>query len=56
VHIEHDNSGWRPGWFLDRIEVTNLGTSATTVFPCGKWLDKEKGDKQIARDLFPKID
>ncbi|KAK7479806.1 hypothetical protein BaRGS_00028986, partial [Batillaria attramentaria] len=56
VHIEHDNTGFRPGWFLDRVEVTNLGTNATTVFPCKKWLDREKGDKEIARDLFPKVD
>lgn len=56
VHIEHDNSGFRPGWFLDKVEVANLGTNTTVLFPCGKWLDKEKGDKEIARDLFPVAD
>lgn len=56
VHIEHDNSGFRPGWFLDRVEVMNLGTNHCTVFPCGKWLDREKGDNEIARDLYPKLD
>ncbi|KAL8614278.1 hypothetical protein ACOMHN_007616 [Nucella lapillus] len=56
VHIEHDNSGFRPGWFLERVEVTNMGTSAVTVFPCAKWLDRDKGDNEIARDLFPKAE
>ena len=56
VRIEHDNSGFRPGWFLDRVEVTNMGTSSTTVFPCGKWFDRDKGDNEIARDIFPKSD
>ncbi|XP_076450682.1 LOW QUALITY PROTEIN: lipoxygenase homology domain-containing protein 1-like [Babylonia areolata] len=56
VHIEHDNSGFRPGWFLDHVEIVNMGTSATTVFPCGKWFDRDKGDNEIARDLFPKSD
>lgn len=25
----------------------------TVYFPCNKWLDKEKGDKLIERDLVP---
>ncbi|KAL5006870.1 hypothetical protein ScPMuIL_015676 [Solemya velum] len=52
VTIEHDNSGFRPGWFLDKIEVTNLATNITSVFPCGRWLDKSKDDCAISRDLY----
>ncbi|CAL1540467.1 unnamed protein product [Lymnaea stagnalis] len=56
VRIEHDNAGFRPGWFLDRVEVVNTATNNTTVFPCNKWLDKDKGDKEIARELYAKTD
>ncbi|XP_033751254.1 lipoxygenase homology domain-containing protein 1-like isoform X2 [Pecten maximus] len=52
VRIEHDNSGFRPAWFLDRIEIVNLGTNNNSVFPCNNWLDKNKGDKSICRDLL----
>ena len=53
LHIGHDNKGIGAGWMCDRVEVTNMANSATTVFPCNQWFDKKKGDKQIARDLFP---
>lgn len=52
VRIEHDNSGFRPGWFLEKVEVVNQATSATSVFQCHRWLDKEKDDGQIVRDLL----
>ncbi|XP_063722696.1 lipoxygenase homology domain-containing protein 1-like isoform X2 [Symsagittifera roscoffensis] len=52
--IEHDNSGFGAGWMLDRVEITNESTKETTVFPCGKWLDKDKGDGQISRELVPR--
>ncbi|XP_052229243.1 lipoxygenase homology domain-containing protein 1-like isoform X2 [Dreissena polymorpha] len=53
LHVEHDNSGWRPKWYLEKIEVVNLSTNTTTLFPCEKWLDKDSGDGQIERDLYP---
>ncbi|XP_053384453.1 lipoxygenase homology domain-containing protein 1-like isoform X6 [Mercenaria mercenaria] len=54
IHVEHDNSGWRPKWYLDRIEVLNTVNNDLTVFPCEQWLDKDGGDCQIERDLYPK--
>ncbi|GFN87702.1 hypothetical protein PoB_001420800 [Plakobranchus ocellatus] len=56
VKIEHDNSGFRPSWFLDRVEVVNMATNNTTVFPCGKWLSKDKGDGETSREIFAKSD
>ncbi|KAK7089100.1 hypothetical protein V1264_024285, partial [Littorina saxatilis] len=50
VHMEHDNSGFNPGWLLDRVEVTDMGTNTTTVFRCGQWLDIDHG---TTRDLVP---
>ena len=53
LHIEHDNKGFGAGWFLDKVVVTNTSNGTTVEFPCSQWLDKKKGDKQIARDLLP---
>lgn len=52
VRMEHDNSGFRPGWFLEKVEILNQATSATSVFPCQRWLDKDKDDGQIVRDIL----
>ncbi|KAM6985878.1 lipoxygenase homology domain-containing protein 1 [Aplochiton taeniatus] len=54
VKVEHDNTGLSPGWLLDRVEVTNTANGVTTIFLCGKWLDKKKADGQIYRVLYPK--
>uniref|UniRef100_A0A8C3Y5S1 Lipoxygenase homology domains 1 n=1 Tax=Catharus ustulatus TaxID=91951 RepID=A0A8C3Y5S1_CATUS len=54
VRIEHDNSGLAPGWLVERVEITNSATGVTTIFPCGKWLDENRGDGLICRDLFPR--
>ncbi|XP_056399217.1 lipoxygenase homology domain-containing protein 1 isoform X2 [Hyla sarda] len=53
VKVEHDNSGLNAGWLLERVEVTNSATGVTTIFPCGKWLDKKRGDGEICRELYP---
>uniref|UniRef100_A0A8C1TV52 Lipoxygenase homology domains 1a n=1 Tax=Cyprinus carpio TaxID=7962 RepID=A0A8C1TV52_CYPCA len=54
MHVEHDNSGLSPGWLLSRIEITNTANAVTTVFICGKWLDKNKADGRIKRVIYPK--
>ncbi|XP_033890281.3 lipoxygenase homology domain-containing protein 1-like [Acipenser ruthenus] len=54
VKVEHDNSSMSPGWLLDRVEITNTATGVTTLFLCGKWLDKKRGDGQTWRVLYPK--
>jgi hypothetical protein len=50
--MEHDNSGFRPGWFLEKVEIVNQATSSTSVFPFQRWLDKDKDDGQIVRDIL----
>uniref|UniRef100_A0A667Z1M9 Lipoxygenase homology PLAT domains 1 n=1 Tax=Myripristis murdjan TaxID=586833 RepID=A0A667Z1M9_9TELE len=54
VRVEHDNSGLRPGWLLERVDITNTANGVTTVFLCGKWLDTKKADGKICRVLYPK--
>lgn len=54
VKVEHDNTGQAPGWYLECIEITNTANWVTTIFNCGKWMDKTKADGKIERVLFPR--
>ena len=56
VNLEHDNSGLRKHWLVDRVEVKDPHTNRTYVFPCNKWLSKVKEDGEIQRDLFPLVE
>jgi hypothetical protein len=52
INISHDNSGGKnAAWFLEKIQVEDLGEKQVYEFPCNKWLSKEHDDKQISRDL-----
>ncbi|RNA20947.1 lipoxygenase homology domain-containing 1 isoform X1, partial [Brachionus plicatilis] len=42
VHIEHDNTSFKKDWFLERIEIKDKSTGRHYVFPCEKWLSKNK--------------
>ena len=51
VHIEHDNSGFGPAWYLDKVTVQDLKRGHTFEFPCDRWLATNADDGAIARDL-----
>jgi hypothetical protein len=53
IKIRHDNSGTMPGWFLDKIEITEGKTLYT--FICNKWLADDEDDKKIERIIFEKV-
>ncbi|CAF4332503.1 unnamed protein product, partial [Adineta steineri] len=53
LHIEHDNAMLSPNWFLDKVEVINMGTNETIGFPCNRWLGKRHDDHEIQRNLLP---
>ena len=36
------------------MDAPSLGQRV--VFPCGRWLDKDKDDGQLERELFPGVD
>ncbi|XP_062933378.1 lipoxygenase homology domain-containing protein 1 isoform X1 [Cynocephalus volans] len=55
VRLEHDSSGHYSGWLVDKVEVTNTSTGVATIFNCGRWLDKKRGDGLTWRDLFPSV-
>ncbi|XP_012940984.2 lipoxygenase homology domain-containing protein 1, partial [Aplysia californica] len=53
LRIEHDNTGFAPGWYLERVVITDLKNSQWKYFfPCGQWLAKDEGDGEISRDLL----
>lgn len=52
LHIEHDNSGFGPDWFLDKIIVYESSNPEKKVyFQCGQWLSRTEGDGSIQRTL-----
>ncbi len=52
VRIRHDNSGSRPGWFLNKIVIHNNDQPGNEwTFPCYNWLAVDEGDHQIDRVL-----
>uniref|UniRef100_A0A6B2KXQ4 PLAT domain-containing protein n=1 Tax=Arcella intermedia TaxID=1963864 RepID=A0A6B2KXQ4_9EUKA len=53
IKVGHDNSGFFPGWFLVNVLVRNEKTGQEYNFPSDQWFDKDKGDGQIARELYP---
>ncbi|XP_058548188.1 lipoxygenase homology domain-containing protein 1 [Neofelis nebulosa] len=55
VRVEHDSSGYYSGWLVEKVEVTNTSTGVATIFNCGRWLDKKRGNGLTWRDLFPSV-
>ena len=37
--VTSDGSGLGAAWHLDQVEVFDTTRAASTVFPCGEWLD-----------------
>ncbi|HET6952919.1 MAG TPA: PLAT/LH2 domain-containing protein [Acidimicrobiales bacterium] len=50
VHVRHDNAGVAPGWFLDRVVVSDDAGGRWT-FPCQRWLARHEDDGAIERVL-----
>ena len=53
VRIRHDNSGKKPGWFLDYITVHEEDSDRMWYFPCNRWLAVDTDDHLIDRYLDP---
>ncbi|KAK3093954.1 hypothetical protein FSP39_022228 [Pinctada imbricata] len=54
VTIEHDGLEKKHGWYLERIEITDMETSMVWIFWCKNWLSLHIKDYQISRDLYGK--
>lgn len=51
VRIRHDNSGTKPGWYLNNIEINDSSTGKDVNFPCYRWLATDEDDGAIDRTL-----
>ena len=52
--IEHDNSGFGPDWFLDKIVVyRSEKPEKKAYFQCRQWFSRTEGDGAIQRVLQP---
>ena len=51
--VEHDNSGFGPDWFLDKIIVYRTESPhKKAYFQCRQWLSRTEGDGAIQRVLL----
>jgi hypothetical protein len=52
IAIEHDNTGFCPGWFLDYVTMAD-GSKPEKLyyFNCGQWLAKDEGNGEIKKDI-----
>ena len=52
--IGHDNGGGAlSGWFLEKVIVDSPVLGIRQTFSCERWLDKNKDDGLLERELFP---
>ncbi|XP_066303235.1 uncharacterized protein [Branchiostoma lanceolatum] len=51
VKVWHDNSGFSPGWFLNKVVLQNLKTGLLQEFPFYRWLSRWGDDYRIAREV-----
>lgn len=52
VRIRQDNTGKKPGWFLESVTVRKQATGQSWFFLCQKWLARDAPDGQTDRRLF----
>jgi hypothetical protein len=54
IVVGHDNTGNKPGWYADSIEVSDPVANKSYYFAPGKWFAKSEGDRQIERTVLAK--
>ena len=52
ARVWHDSKGMFSSWKLDSLVVVEEQSQSRYELPCGHWLSKSKGDKQVTRDLI----
>jgi hypothetical protein len=51
THIDIGHRFAQGGWFVERVTVTNETTGQQLVFPCHRWLDRDRDDGKMTRTL-----
>jgi hypothetical protein len=49
--IGHDNSGLGPGWFVDKVIISEEKSQKKWFFLMGRWLAKDMEDGLIEREV-----
>ncbi|TKS70244.1 Polycystic kidney disease protein 1-like 2 PC1-like 2 protein [Collichthys lucidus] len=44
VRLQHDNSGGRPSWYINKMTIQDLQTRQVWQFLCDCWLSADRGD------------
>ena len=53
ILIRHDNTGDRPGWFLDKVTVVDQGSGDKFTFPYYNWLAVDENNGSLRAYLLP---
>ena len=51
MRIWHDNKLLGPSWFLESVEIIDETNNENFLFPCNRWLAKDKDDGSLVREL-----
>ncbi|MCX6089933.1 MAG: PLAT/LH2 domain-containing protein [Candidatus Atribacteria bacterium] len=54
IHLDHNNSGDRPGWYVKELRVKHQATGRETVFPIHRWLATDEPPNQTSGDFYQK--
>nr|XP_056710895.1 oxygen-regulated protein 1 [Euleptes europaea] len=52
IEIGHDGKGIGSGWFLEKLEITDVSTSEQYCFSCNRWLAEDEGDGHTVVQLY----
>uniref|UniRef100_A0A1I8HA00 Lipoxygenase homology domain-containing protein 1 n=1 Tax=Macrostomum lignano TaxID=282301 RepID=A0A1I8HA00_9PLAT len=52
ARVWHNNKGFAPGWYLEKLIVEDLAMGRVYEFPCAQWLADSEGDRKTSRDLI----
>jgi hypothetical protein len=51
IRIGHDNSGFSPDWFLEKVIIHSTTLNKEWYFQAGKWISKSLGDGRLEHEL-----
>ncbi|XP_062987373.1 oxygen-regulated protein 1 [Elgaria multicarinata webbii] len=52
IEIGHDGKGFGDGWFLEKVEITDMSTNELLCFSCNRWLAKDENDGHTVVQLY----
>ncbi|KAM3841839.1 oxygen-regulated protein 1 [Vipera latastei] len=52
IEIGHDGKGFASGWFLEKVEITDMSTNELYSFSCNRWLAEDENDGCTVVQLY----